>query len=81
MKWKVSDLAGSQVITETGQQLGELVDVFATGANDVFVVRKDKEEILIPALKSVVLSISEFEKKIVVRLPQGLKEVYESPKN
>ena len=76
--WKVSEIAGSQVITEEGVFLGILKDVFGTGANDVFVVQKDSSEILIPSLKSVILDVSLSEKKIVVRLPRGLEEIYAS---
>ena len=74
--WKVSELAGSQVVTETGIFIGQLSDVLPTGANDVFVVRKENDEILIPALKSVVLNVSVDEKRIVVKLPVGLEAIY-----
>ena len=74
--WKVSEIAGFRVETEEGVFLGVLKDVFGTKANDVFVVRKDAEEILVPALKSIVLDISLSEKKILVRLPKGLADIY-----
>ena len=74
--WKVSEIAGLRVETEEGDCLGVLTDVFGTGANDVFVVQKESSEILIPALKSVVLDISLSEKRILVRLPKGLEEIY-----
>ena len=78
--WKVADIAGSEVETEKGERIGRLKDVLPTGANDVFVVERGRQEILVPALKSVVLSISAEEKKIVVRMPEGLEEIY-APKN
>ena len=74
--WKVSEIAGSEVLTEDGFVLGILKDVFGTGANDVFVVQKGGGEILIPALKSVIKDVSLSEKKIVVRMPKGLEEIY-----
>lgn len=74
--WKVADIAGSLVETEDGSFVGILKDVFGTGANDVFIVQKENQEILIPALKSVVLEVSLSEKKITVRLPKGLEEIY-----
>ncbi len=79
--WKVSSIAGSRVETESGEFLGELADVLPTGANDVFVVRKGNEEMLIPATKSVVLEILVQEKRIRVRLPEGLREIYAPPKS
>lgn len=75
--WKVADLAGAQVVTESGKALGQLKDVLPTGANDVFVVQSESREMLIPALKTVVLSVSVEEKKIIVKLPVGLEEIYE----
>lgn len=56
--------------------MGILEDVLPTHGNDVYVVKDADKEILIPALKSVVLSVSVPEKKIVVRLPEGLEDVY-----
>lgn len=73
----VRDLDGCEVLTETGESLGLLKDVLPTGANDVFVVRKDEREYLVPALKDVVLKIDLESRRIVVRLPPGLREIYE----
>ena len=56
------------------------MDVFGTKANDVFVVKNGEQEYLVPALKSVILDVLLSEKKITVRLPLGLKDIYEPPK-
>lgn len=77
--YRVQDLDGCQVVTEAGDVLGVLKDVYPTGSNDVFVVRSETREYLIPALKTVVLSIDLTERRIVVKLPEGLREVYETP--
>lgn len=88
--YRVKDLDGCEVVTESGEVLGVLKDVYATGANDVFSVVQsapaDKpglpptvaREYLVPALKEVVLSIDVAAKRIVVRLPPGLREIYEA---
>lgn len=68
----VKDLAGCVVVTTKGETLGKLLDVLPTGANDVYVVGEGKEEILIPALKSVVKKIDLENKRIEVELPVGL---------
>lgn len=73
-KYLVKDLAGCLVVTVEGQELGILRDVLPTGANDVYVVGEGKEEVLIPALKSVVLSIDLENRRIEVTLPNGLIE-------
>ncbi len=63
--------------TVEGEFLGIFKDVIATRANDIFVVQGTKEY-LIPALKTVVLEINLTEKLIKVKLPAGLRDIYES---
>ena len=68
------DLLGMEVFTEDGERLGAIADVLRTGANDVYSVETaDKKNILIPAIKSCVLSVSVREKKMTVRLMEGLR--------
>lgn len=69
----VKDIAGFDVLTVQGELLGQLENVLPTGSNDVFVVGKEPKEILIPALKSVVLDIDRAARKITVDLPKGLR--------
>lgn len=78
--WKVSELYGSDVYDLSGKFLGKLSDVLPSGANDIWVVKDPavpEKEILIPALVSTVREVDVKSKKIVVDLPQGLKEIYE----
>ncbi|MBI4395688.1 MAG: PRC-barrel domain-containing protein [Elusimicrobia bacterium] len=75
----VKDLDGCEVVTEAGEVLGILKDVYPTGGgNDVFAVRNETREILIPARKDVVLSIDVAARRILVKLPPGLREIYET---
>jgi 16S rRNA processing protein RimM len=62
---------GMQVVDETGVIIGRLEEVLITGANDVYVVKQaDKEdEILVPAIDSVILKVDSEKKVITVRLP------------
>lgn len=53
----VYELLGLRVVTVTGQPLGVIVDVLATGANDVYVVREGEREVLVPAIGEVVTAI------------------------
>lgn len=50
------DLIGLTVVNTEGVELGRIAEVFATGANDVLVVRDDRER-LIPYIDSVVLKV------------------------
>jgi 16S rRNA processing protein RimM len=81
-QWKVADLAQSEVFDINGERLGILVDVLPTGGNDVWVIKTDlprMPELLLPALNTVVREVDPDKKHIVVELPAGLKQIYESP--
>jgi len=54
----VDQLIGLRVVTSGGRDVGRVADVLATGANDVYVVRGDSGEVLIPAIRDVVLEIN-----------------------
>ena len=70
------DLIGLAVFTRDGESLGQISDIIATGANDVYVVKTPKgypvQEILLPAIASVVLEVDEDDRKMIVELPEGL---------
>ncbi len=67
-------LLGLTVVDESGQPLGELVEIIETGANDVYVVRGERGEILLPALRSVILEVDLERGVMVVRLPLYYEE-------
>lgn len=52
--------------------LGSIVEVIVTGANDVWVVDGPKGEVLIPVIDDVVLEIDDESRHIRVRLLEGL---------
>ena len=66
------DLIGLRVETSDGQLLGELKEVLFTGANDVYVVRGPAGEVLLPAIRDVVLQVDLPARRMVVALPEGL---------
>lgn len=68
------DIIGLQVEDEAGNVLGAVKEVLQTGSNDVYVVKVpgDGQDLLIPALKSVVQRISIAEGKMVVRLMEEM---------
>lgn len=53
----VHELIGLRVVTAEGEELGQLVEVLSPGANDVYVVRGPRGEVLVPAIGEVVASI------------------------
>ena len=68
----VHDLLGIAVVNEAGEPIGVMKDVLFTAANDVYVIAGPEGEILIPALRTVVLGVNLEERRMVVRLPDGL---------
>ncbi len=70
------DLIGLAVFTIDNEYIGRVESIMPTGSNDVYVVKNpDKDhnnEILIPALTSVVLEIDVNLKTMRVDLPEGL---------
>lgn len=68
----ICDMIGVRVYSIDGSCLGKINDIMTTGSNDVYVVKGDDGDILIPALKSVVREINIKEDRIVVELPEGL---------
>ncbi|HOO41898.1 MAG TPA: ribosome maturation factor RimM, partial [Syntrophales bacterium] len=66
------DIIGLDVVTETGQPLGKVQEIFPTGSNDVYVCRNGDKEILLPAIADVIRKVDLREKRMVVRLLEGL---------
>lgn len=55
----IQDLLGLRVEdADTGEEYGELTDVSATGANDVYHVHTPRGEVLVPAVPSVVTEVN-----------------------
>ncbi len=67
-------IVGLEVVDVDGEILGELVDVFETGGNDVYVVRGEEQEILLPAIDKVILEVDLEAGRMKVRVPPGLIE-------
>ena len=73
-EYYMRDLYGLKVVTEDGEELGELAYIYQTGANDVYAVRKQGEkDLLIPAIKQCILSIDISKGKMIVKLLEGLR--------
>lgn len=61
-----SDLVGLQVETSDGLPLGQVDHLFATGANDVLVVRGDRERLIPFVLDHTVLEVNFQQGRLVV---------------
>ena len=74
--WKVADILGFEVFDQDGIELGLLTDVFSTGNNDIWTIKSESEELLIPALKSIVTKVDMSGRRIFVSLPEGYSDIY-----
>jgi 16S rRNA processing protein RimM len=66
------DVIGYGVLDTERGDLGEIVEIIVTGANDVWVVDGPFGEVLLPVIDDVVLAVDDAEKSIRVRLLAGL---------
>lgn len=72
--WWPHQIEGCEVLTEEGKSLGVVAEVVNTPANDIWVTREGSSEVLIPALKDVVVSVDVPAKRVIVRELPGLTD-------
>ncbi len=61
----ICDLIGCEGSDTNGRKLGKMTDVMQPGGNDVYVFKGPLGEVLVPALKSVVVEVNVEEKRIL----------------
>ncbi|MFS0882229.1 ribosome maturation factor RimM [Metabacillus niabensis] len=67
------EIIGCSVYTDNGEEIGTIREILATGANDVWVVkRKVGKDLLIPYIDEIVKEIDIDEKKIIITPMEGL---------
>lgn len=70
----IHDLIGLQVFDIEGNFLGEVTNVMRMGANDIYQVNNGDKEVLIPAVSEFVKGINLEDKRIIVKLIEGMVE-------
>jgi 16S rRNA processing protein RimM len=68
------DILGMVVETPEGKRIGEVKEIFPTGAHDIYVVEGKRGEILLPATEEVIQSIDREKGVIKVVRMEGLWE-------
>jgi 16S rRNA processing protein RimM len=69
----ISDLIDMEVTTSEGEYLGKIINVFSTGSNDVYEIKSVfGKSILIPAIKDVILEVDVENKRMLIKLLEGL---------
>ena len=71
-RYYIKDLIGLKAY-ENGELLGELTDVFNTGANDIYEIKTPEgKRIYLPVIEGVIGDVDLDNKKIFVTIPAGL---------
>ncbi len=68
------EIVGMEVLSESGEKLGTIVEVFETGSNDVYVMKQGRKEVYIPATKEIIKQVDRKAKRMVIHLMDGLME-------
>jgi 16S rRNA processing protein RimM len=68
------EVIGCEVFLDDGGRLGVIEEVFSSGANDVWVVRDDDREVLVPVISDVVKSIDLAGRRMTITAVPGLLE-------
>ena len=72
----IADLIGCEVFDENNNKLGEISDVFNTGAQDIYAVsRPQNKDLLIPVIDETIINVDIKNKRIDVKLIEGLDEL------
>ncbi len=66
------DVMGCEVFLTDGRRIGAIEDIIATGANDVFVVRDEGKEVLVPVIEDVVKEIDVAARRVIIEAIPGL---------
>ncbi len=71
----IQDLIGCEVLdADDGHSYGKLSDVSKTGANDVWHIKQEEREVLIPAIPDVVIDVDVDAGRVTIRPLKGLFE-------
>lgn len=68
------DVIGMKVYTESGEYLGEVAEIIEMPANDLWRVEGERS-ILLPASENVILNVDKEERKVTVRIIEGLLDL------
>lgn len=72
-RYFIDDLIGCHVYdADSGAEYGVISDVSRTGANDVWHIKKDGKEYLLPAVEEVIATVSPAEERVEIRPMKGI---------
>ena len=65
-------LVGCQVFTVEGENVGVVMDILAVPENDLLIVQRGEEKVLIPFSQPICVDVDTGKKIIVIDPPEGL---------
>jgi len=68
----IDDILGLEVFDEAGTRLGAIVEILPTGSNDVYLVEGEEGRRPLPAIAEVIRSVDLENRRLTVRIPEGL---------
>ena len=75
-EYYVADLIGLSVRKEDGTEIGTLFEVLETGANDVYVVKREgMKNLLLPAISQCILDVQPEQGFMTVHIMEGLEDL------
>ena len=75
-EYYIADLIGLSVRDEDGNEIGTLKEVLETGANDVYVVRREgRKDLLLPAISQCILDFQPEQGFVTVHVMEGLEDL------
>lgn len=72
----IADLLDMKAVSDEGEELGVIADVLQTGANDVYIIKKEqKKDLLVPAIKDCIKNVDMEQNVMTIHLLPGLQEI------
>ncbi|MDX8335358.1 ribosome maturation factor RimM [Candidatus Cetobacterium colombiensis] len=69
-----NDVIGMKAITESGENIGEVVDIYETAAHDIYVIEDEEFETMIPDVEVFIKKIDFNKREMIVSLIEGMRE-------
>jgi 16S rRNA processing protein RimM len=67
------EIIGCHMYTDQGEEIGKIHEILATGANDVWIVKRNGgKDLLVPYIDDIVKEINIEEKKVIITPMEGL---------
>lgn len=70
----IADIIGLETVDTAGNVIGTVADIFNTGSNDIYEIKRDgKKNLLLPHIDDVI-TVELENSRVVVRIPKGLED-------